>query len=252
MEGTGSFVCSSRARVLLATPRKRVLLSCSYGPMVWRGGNLDGLITCWIKRCTRQCYRCVQHLYLLPTIHHRSRSWHQCQAHACGMHDSHAYHNTHSPAEAVGRAMLCLLRRYYPVWDHPRHENKKGYYVGPVLGSRSIMDRVYARAGNSRAVTQFRHVLVAPALAQKHAMLFHLYYAEDTRKVDPLHERTDAEATDEKLCVHDCDELEQQPYSDEPFMEELKNLELFDSVRAGPLDPPGAAVVVHAYLLPWG
>ena len=93
MEGTGSFVFSSGARVLLATPRTRFLLSCSYGPMVWRCGNVVGLITCWINRCTRQCYRCVQHLYVLPTIHHRSRSWHQCQAHACGMHDSHASHN---------------------------------------------------------------------------------------------------------------------------------------------------------------
>ena len=54
-----------------------------------------GLITCWINRRTRQCYTCVQHLYVLPAIHHRSRSWHQCQAHACGMHDSHAPHNTH-------------------------------------------------------------------------------------------------------------------------------------------------------------
>ena len=94
MEGTGSFVCSSGARVLLATPRTRALLSCSYGPMVWRGGNVVGLITCWINRCTSHCYRCVQHLYVLPTIHHRSRSWHQCQAHACGMFDSHASHNS--------------------------------------------------------------------------------------------------------------------------------------------------------------
>ena len=53
---------------------------------------------CWINRCTRQCYRCVQHLHLLPTIHHRSRSsgWNQRPAHACGMHDSHAPHNTPS------------------------------------------------------------------------------------------------------------------------------------------------------------
>ena len=35
-----------------------------------------------------------QMLYVLPTMHHRSRSWHQCQAHACGMHDSHASHNS--------------------------------------------------------------------------------------------------------------------------------------------------------------
>ncbi len=66
----------------------------SYGPIVWRGGNVYGLITRWINRCTRQCYRSVQHLHVLPTIHHRSRFRQQCQAHACGMHASHASHNT--------------------------------------------------------------------------------------------------------------------------------------------------------------
>ena len=32
------------------------------------------------------------HLLSLPKLF--VRSWHQCQAHACGMHDSHASHNT--------------------------------------------------------------------------------------------------------------------------------------------------------------
>ena len=64
----GIFCVLLRGRVLLATPRTRVLLSCSYGPMVWRGGNVDGLITCWTNRCTRQCYRRVQHLHVPPYI----------------------------------------------------------------------------------------------------------------------------------------------------------------------------------------
>ena len=63
---------------------------------------------CWINRCTRQCYRCVQHLYVLPTIHHRSRSWHQCQAHACVMHDSHASHNSTAPHAALAEAQRHL------------------------------------------------------------------------------------------------------------------------------------------------
>ena len=67
------------------------LLPCKPMRAQWKR---DGPITCWINRCTRPCYRCVQHLYVPPTIHHRSRSWHQCQAHACGMPDSHASHNT--------------------------------------------------------------------------------------------------------------------------------------------------------------
>ena len=56
-----------------------------------------------------------------------------------------------------------------------------------------------------------------PALAQKHAMRFHLYNSEDKLDVAPLYERTDAEKADEQFCVHDRDEFEQQPYSDEPF-----------------------------------
>ena len=67
------------------------LLPCKPMRAQWKR---DGPITCWINRCTRPCYRCVQHLYVPPTIHHRSRSWHQCQAHACGMHSSHASHNS--------------------------------------------------------------------------------------------------------------------------------------------------------------
>jgi len=39
---------------------------------------------------------------VLPTIHHRS--WQQCHAHVCGMHDPHASHNTwlrNEPASAT-------------------------------------------------------------------------------------------------------------------------------------------------------
>ena len=66
--------------------------------------ELEGNATTLLKPCifsmcalgfgTRQCYRCVQHLYVLPTIHHRSISWQQYQAHVCGMHDIHADYNT--------------------------------------------------------------------------------------------------------------------------------------------------------------
>ena len=42
-----------------------------------------------------------------------------------------------------------------------------------------------------------------------------------------------------------CDEFEQEPCSDEPFMEELRNLDIFDSVRVVPPDPTSAAVGVR-------
>ena len=44
---------------------------------------------------------------------------------------------------------------------------------------------------------------------------------------------------------------EEVPYSDEPFMEELRGLGLFNSVRAAPPDPTGEAVAMRADNLPW-
>ena len=54
---------------------------------------VDLTAACWINRYTRHCFRCVQHLFVQSTIHDRPRTWQHCQAHACGMHDSHASHN---------------------------------------------------------------------------------------------------------------------------------------------------------------
>ena len=45
----------------------------------------------------------------------------------------------------------------------------QGFYLGP--GSGPSMERVFLREPGSGAVKQYRHVLVPPALAQKHAML---------------------------------------------------------------------------------
>lgn len=70
-------------------------------------------------------------------------------------------------------------------------------------------------------------------------MRCHLFDHEQRFDVDPLYERTDAEAAHEAVSVHDRDEFEQAPYSDEPSMEELRNLDMFDSVRAAPPDPTG-------------
>ena len=113
------------------------------------------------------------------------------------------------------------------------------------------MDRDYLQEGNVGAVKQFRHVLVLPASAQKHAMRFHLYNSEDKLDVDPLYDRTDAEKADEKFCVHDDDEFWKQPHSDEPFMKKLRNLDLFNSMRTAPPNPTGAAVAVRGDNVSW-
>ena len=53
----------------------------------------------------------------------------------------------------------------------PETRGQKEFYMGPRSGLS--MDRVFLWAGWSRAVKQFRHVLVPPAIAQKHAMRMH-------------------------------------------------------------------------------
>ena len=98
---------------------------------------------------------------------------------------------------------------------------------------------------------QFRHVRFPPALAQKHANCFHRFDKEAQLDVDPLHERTDAEVADEEFCVRDRDEVEQAPYSDEPFMEELRHLDMFTSVRAAPPDATNAAVAICGDNVSW-
>ena len=55
----------------------------------------------------------------------------------------------------------------------------------------------------------------------------------------------DAFAVDERAAD------EEVPYSDEPFMEELWGINLFDSVRAALPHPTGEAVAVRCDNLPW-
>ena len=47
------------------------------------------------------------------------------------------------------------------------------------------------------------------------------------------------------------DESEHDAYADEPFMEELVGLDMFDSIRAAPPDPKGEAVAVRGDNIPW-
>ena len=59
--------------------------------------------------------------------------------------------------------------------EHMRHLEERGvqgFYLGP--GSGPSMERVFLREPGSGAVTKYRHVLVPPALVQKHAIRMHL------------------------------------------------------------------------------
>ena len=110
------------------------------------------------------------------------------------------------------------------------------------------MDRVFLGAGGSRAMKQFRHVLVPPAYAPQHAMRMHLPH----QHVPPeLYDRAETEAAGDAFAVDERVADEEVPYSTQPFMEELRGMDLFNSVRAAPPDPTGEAVAVRCDNLPW-
>ena len=66
-----------------------------------------------------------------------------------------------------------------------------------------------------------------------------------------LYERAVTEDARDTFAVDERAADEEAPYSDEPFIEELKGMDLFNSVRAAPPDPTGEAVAVCGDSLPW-
>ena len=149
-----------------------------------------------------------------------------------------------------------LRRRGVPVFVYHRRDNmrhldtrsQKGFYMGP--GSGPSMDRVFLKHGGTGTVKQFRHVLVPPAFAQQHAMRMNLAVEHYP---PPLYEK--GTHKDERMGtvfqVAVRDESEHAAYADEPFMEELADLHMFDSIRAAPPDPKGEAVAVRGDNILW-
>ena len=66
-----------------------------------------------------------------------------------------------------------------------------------------------------------------------------------------LYDRAQTEAAGDEFAVDEQEADEAVPYSDEPFMEELRGIDLLDSIRAAPPDPTGDAVAVRGDNLPW-
>ena len=66
-----------------------------------------------------------------------------------------------------------------------------------------------------------------------------------------LYDQAETEEAGAAFAVDERVADEEVPYSDEPFREELKGMDLFNSVRAAPLDPTEEAVAVRGENLPW-
>ena len=132
---------------------------------------------------------------------------------------------------------------------HLEERGVQGFYMGP--GSGPSMERVFLREPGSGAVKQYRHVLVPPALVQKHAI--RMYISDVMQRPDwsPLYVSREYEAPGTSFAVQERDMYEQPAHSDEPFMEELTRLNLLDSVRAAPPDPTDVAAAVRGDNIPW-
>ena len=109
------------------------------------------------------------------------------------------------------------------------------------------MDRVFLGTGGSRAVKQFRHVLVPPAYAQKHAMRMHMRHHSSMIGQRLRRREMHTLLMSEQQMRH----FHTLIGGLEPFMEELRGIDLLDSVRAAPPDPTGDAVAVRGDNLPW-
>ena len=67
----------------------------------------------------------------------------------------------------------------------------------------------------------------------------------------PMYVNRECEKPGTSFAVHARDVHEQAEYSDDPFMEELKSLDLFASMRAAPLDPTGLLLLLRVTLCGW-
>ena len=136
--------------------------------------------------------------------------------------------------------------------EHIRHLEERGvqgFYMGP--GSDPSMEHVFLREPGSGAVKQYMHVLVPPALVQKHAIRMYMSDVMQRPKWNPLYVSREYEEPGTSFAVQERDVNEQRAYSDEPLMEELTSLDLLESMRAAPPEPTGVAVAVRGDNVPW-
>ena len=126
-----------------------------------------------------------------------------------------------------------------------RHLEARGVkviYVGP--GPGPSMKRVYVRNGRAGYVRIYRHVVIPPAAVQRYAMRLNVNVkTEDRLRGD--YERVEGEDAGSTLQILDDPYGPEEPYSDDPFIDELKDLDILDSVRAAPPDPTAKSIAVR-------
>ena len=134
------------------------------------------------------------------------------------------------------------LSRLYPRRHDLKHLEARGvigFFMGP--GDGPSMDRVYVKSTTKSTVRQYRHVVTPRVCLEEYAMKLHcseLHTASDMSDEQVLadqEELPDFERGFFEIDARDPDEV--LPYTYEPFMEDVKAIATFDTVRAVPPDP---------------
>ena len=119
-----------------------------------------------------------------------------------------------------------------------------GFFMGP--GDGPNMDRVYVKSTTKSTVRQYRHVVTPRVCLEEYAMKLHcieLHTASDMSDEQVLSDQEELPEFERGLFEVDArDPHEVLPYTDEPFMEHVKAIATFYTIRAVPPDPTRRAV----------
>ena len=134
-----------------------------------------------------------------------------------------------------------------------RHVVSLVFFMGP--GDGPSMDRVYVKSTAKSTVRRYRHVVTPRVCLEQYAMKLHcgeLHTASDKSDEQVLADQEELPECERGLFEVDAmDPDEVLPYTDEPFMEHVKAIATFDTVRAIPPDPTRRTVGKRGVNVQW-
>ena len=117
------------------------------------------------------------------------------------------------------------------------------------------MDRVYVKTTTKSTVRQYKHVVTPRVCLEEHAMKLHcseLHTASDMSDEQVVADQEELPEFERGLFEVDArDPDEVLPETDEPFMEHVKAIAAFDTVRAVPPDPTRRTVGKREFNVQW-
>ena len=144
----------------------------------------------------------------------------------------------------------------YPRRDDLKHLEARGvigFFMGP--GDGPSMDRVHVKSTTKSTVRQYRHVVTPRVCLEEYAMKLHcseLHTASDMSDEQVLADQEELPEFERGLFEVDARHPDEVlPYTDEPFMEHVKAIATFDTVRAVPPDPTRQTVGKRGVNVQW-